>query len=105
MKTPVTGKFWPLRGVCLPRYGKFLLRMRSRTGLRSQFVPGVDNIHVRSRLTLRDDRERLFFELLRRFGVSGRKRSYQTLSVAARSSRRPFLFWLRAERSAVSPAK
>jgi hypothetical protein len=31
-------------------------------------------------------------ELLRRFGVSGRKRSYQTLLVAARSSRRPFSF-------------
>lgn len=30
------------------------------------------------------------YELLRRFGVSGRKRSYQTLLVAARSSRRPF---------------
>ena len=56
-------------------------------------MPCVNNARVRSRLTHPYVRERLFFELLRRFGVSGRKRSYQTLSVAARSSRRPFLFW------------
>jgi len=56
-------------------------------------VPLVNNAHVRCRLTHHNVRERLFSELLRRFGVSGRKRSYQTLSVAARSSRRPFLFW------------
>jgi hypothetical protein len=53
-------------------------------------VPRVNNARVRCRLTPANVRERLFFELLRRFGVSGRKRSYQTLSVAARSSRRPF---------------
>jgi hypothetical protein len=52
----------------------------------------VNNAPVRTRLTLHGLRANLDTELLRRFGVSGRKRSYQTLSVAARSSRRPFLF-------------
>ena len=52
----------------------------------------TDDVHVRRRLTLREVRESFISELLRRFGVSGRKRSYQTLLVAARSSRRPFSF-------------
>jgi hypothetical protein len=52
----------------------------------------VSNALVRWRLTLRKLRASLYFELLRRFGVSGRKRSYQTLSVAARSFAPPFSF-------------
>lgn len=53
-------------------------------------MPRKDNVSVRWPLTHCDIRESFISELLRRFGVSGRKRSYQTLLVAARSSRRPF---------------
>ena len=57
-------------------------------------MPRKDNVSVRWRLTQYDIRETFISELLRRFGVSGRKRSYQTLLVAARSSRRPFSLYL-----------
>ena len=53
-------------------------------------MPTADNASVRSCLTQRELQDNFILELLRRFGVSGRKRSYQTLLVAARSSRRPF---------------
>ena len=56
-------------------------------------MPRADDVSVRRRLTHCEVRETFISELLRRFGVSGRKRSYQTLLVAARSSRRPFSFY------------
>lgn len=57
-----------------------------------QSLPAPGNARVRTGLTHLWLQVSVTSELLRRFGVSGRKRSYQTLLVAARSSRRPFSF-------------